>query len=201
MLTIGITGGTGCGKTALLRRVEARGGFGVDCDALYYDLLRTDDALRSALSGTFGDVFLPDGSLDRQKLGSIVFADAKQMEALNRIVFFHVCRAVRAMQTQKRKEGCPLFAIDAINLFQSGLASLCDVTVGVLAPERVRLARIMARDGIDKDYARLRIGAQEPDGFYTARCGHILENGEISSEEFQIQADALLDQLTKENAI
>ena len=84
MLTIGITGGTGCGKTAFLRCIEARGGVGIDCDALYYDLLRTDGALRAALTESFGAVFLPDGSLDRKRLGTAVFSDPAQMETLNR---------------------------------------------------------------------------------------------------------------------
>ena len=70
----------------------------------------------------------------------------------------------------------------------------------MLAPEEVRLRRIMRRDGIERQYALLRIRAQEPDGFYTARCAHILQNGEISPEEFQIQANALLENLIKENA-
>lgn len=79
MLTIGITGQTGCGKTALLRRIEARGGCGVDCDALYYDLLRTDGALRAALTDAFGDVFLPNGTLDRKKLGGLVFQTRRSL--------------------------------------------------------------------------------------------------------------------------
>ena len=188
MLTIGITGGTGCGKTAFLRCIEARGGVGIDCDALYYDLLRTDGALRAALTESFGAVFRPDGSLDRKRLGTAVFSDPAQMETLNRIVFTHVRRAVETIRAREKSAGTALLAIDAINLFQSGLAELCGTTVGVLAPEEVRLRRM------------LRIRAQEPDGFYTARCAHILQNGEISPEEFQIQANALLENLIKENA-
>ena len=200
MLTIGITGGTGCGKTALLRRIEARGGFGIDCDALYYTLLRTDAPLRAALTEAFGEVFLPDGGLDRQRLGARVFSDSAQLERLNQIVFLHVRRAVETIRAREKSAGTALLAIDAINLFQSGLAELCGTTVGVLAPEEVRLRRIMRRDGIERQYALLRIRAQEPDGFYTARCAHILQNGEISPEEFQIQANALLENLIKENA-
>lgn len=200
MLTIGITGGTGCGKTAFLRCIEARGGVGIDCDALYYDLLRTDGALRAALTESFGAVFRPDGSLDRKRLGTVVFSDPAQMETLNRIVFTHVRRAVETIRAREKSAGTALLAIDAINLFQSGLAELCGTTVGVLAPEEVRLRRIMRRDGIERQYALLRIRAQEPDGFYTARCTHILQNGEISPEEFQIQANALLENLIKENA-
>lgn len=200
MLTIGITGQTGCGKTALLRRVEARGGFGVDCDALYYALLRSDDALRAALTDAFGDVFLPDGGLDRKKLAEIVFSDAAELARLNEIVYFHVRRAVEALQTKERARGCALFAVDAINLIQSGLSALCDVTVGVTAPEAVRLARIMTRDGIGREYALQRIRAQESEDYFRAHCAYILENGEISPEEFQIRAEALLDKLIKENA-
>lgn len=200
MLTIGITGGTGCGKTALLRCVEARGGVGIDCDALYYDLLRTDRALRAELTERFGAVFLPDGSLDRKRLGAAVFSDRTQLKALNRIVFAHVRSAVKSIRAREENAGAALLAIDAINLFQSGLADLCDTTVGVLAPEEVRLRRIMLRDGIEREYALLRIRAQEPDSFYTARCAHILQNGEISPKEFQIQANELLEILIKENA-
>ena len=128
MLTIGITGGTGCGKTAFLRCIEARGGVGIDCDALYYDLLRTDGALRAALTESFGAVFLPDGSLDRKRLGTAVFSDPAQMETLNRIVFTHVRRAVETIQAREKSAGTALLAIDAINLFQSGLAELCGTT-------------------------------------------------------------------------
>lgn len=201
MLTLGITGGTGCGKTALLRRIAARGGVTVDCDALYYELLGTDASLRAALTDAFGAVFLPDGSLDRKALGARVFSEPEQLARLNEIVFAHICRAVQTLQAQARAQGCALFGIDAINLFQSGLAELCDATVGVLAPEHVRVRRITARDGIAEDYALLRIRAQEPDDFYRVRCTHLLENGEISPEEFQIKADTLLDQWIKENAI
>lgn len=200
MLTLGITGGTGCGKTALLRRLAARGGCVIDCDALYYTLLDTDEGLRAALRDAFGAVFLPDGRLDRRALGARVFSDAAQLARLDEIVFFHVRRAVETRQRQARAAGCPLFGIDAIKLFQSGLAELCDATVGVLAPEAVRVRRIMARDGIDADYALLRVRAQEEDAFYRTRCTFLLENGEISPEEFQIKADDLLDQWIKENA-
>lgn len=199
MLRIGITGGSGCGKTTLLRRISSRGGEVVDCDALYYALLRTDDALRAALCAAFGAVFLPDGTLDRKRLAETVFSDAEALHTLNTIVFSHVGRAVAARCAQAEERGSALFAVDAINLIESGLDRLCDVTVAVLAPEDVRLGRIMARDGVDEAYAKKRIRAQKSDTFYRENCRYILENGEISQAEFSIYADQLIDRIIKEN--
>ena len=82
MTVLGITGGSGVGKTTLLSRVAARGGVVVDCDAVYHGLLERDTALQSALEREFGP--LRDGSdrIDRKKLGTIVFSDPERLETL-----------------------------------------------------------------------------------------------------------------------
>lgn len=197
MITIGITGSTGCGKTTLLRKISARGGVVIDCDSLYYELLKTDASLREALTAAFGDVFLPDGSLARRKLAARVFANAQELTRLDEIVFFHVGNAVRARKQAAEESGAPLFAIDAINLFESGLAKECDVTLGVLAEKRARMTRIIARDGLTPAQAQSRIDAQKPDKFYRANCSVILENN-TTPEAFEKQTRALLDKICKE---
>lgn len=198
MLTIGVTGGTGCGKTAFLNQIAARGGQIVDCDALYAHMVLEDDALRQDLTAAFGQIFLPDGRLDRKQLAQIVFSDKSRLADLNRIVYHHIGLAVGRLQ-----EACtaPLFAIDAINLLQSGLADLCQVTVAVTAPEEVRLRRIMARDGLTEAEAMMRIRAQEPEAFFRAHCTYTLENGGSDPTEFIYQANQLLDHITKENVL
>ena len=73
-MIIGITGGTGCGKTTLLNQIRQLGGTVLDCDAIYHRLLATDDFLLQAIEDRFPGTVI-QGALDRKKLGSIVFAD------------------------------------------------------------------------------------------------------------------------------
>ena len=198
MLVIGITGPTGCGKTTLLREIEHRGGYIVDCDALYYALLASEEgaALRQELQAAFPAAFDADGTLRRKALGRLVFGDPPRMAQLNEIVFFHVGNAVRARLVHEQSAGRQLFAVDAINLFESGLAALCDTTVGVLAGRETRIARIMARDGLTREYAALRVDAQKPDSFYESHCDWILQNAG-TREQFARTADQYLTNILK----
>lgn len=181
-LVIGLTGPTGAGKTSALRAIERLGGCVLDADAIYHEMLKTDVPLRAALTDTFGEIFLPDGSLDRQKLGTIVFGDAAELEKLNTIIYAHIPRELRRRMDAA---AAPIIGIDAINLIEGGLNAICDHTVAVLSPAEQRVARIMARDGISEEYARLRVGAQKGDDFYRANCTYTLNNTCASAEEFE----------------
>ena len=181
-LIVGITGPTGAGKTSALRALEQLGGCVLDCDAIYHDMLRSDDGLRRALTDTFGSVFTADGHLDRQKLGTLVFGDPQQLERLNTIIFAHL---PRELERRMAASPAPIIGIDAINLVESGLSKLCDRTLAVLAPVEDRIRRIMARDGISEEYARLRVAAQKDDAFYRTHCTDILENTSPAPEAFQ----------------
>ena len=178
-MILGITGGTGCGKTTLLNCIAEQGGLILDCDAIYHELLRNDPALLSAIEARFhGSV--ENGVLQRKKLGSLVFSDEKALSDLNAITH----GAVKA-EVLRRLAGKPrLAAIDAIGLFEGGLAELCDVTVAVIAPEEARIQRLMARDGISRDYALRRMAAQKSAGWFRKKCDYCLENNG-TQEDFQ----------------
>ena len=188
-LIIGITGGSGSGKTTLLNLIRERNGLVLDCDAIYHELLKTDEDLLRAIENRFPGT-VADGELNRKKLGSIVFADEKALLDLNAITH----AAVKDEVLRRLKEAPRLAAIDAIGLFEGGLAEICDVTVAVTAPEDARIRRLMARDGISEEYARARIAAQHSDDWYRQRCRYVLENaGDLDA--FATKCVAFLDTL------
>lgn len=188
MTVIGITGGTGGGKTTALRVVEALGGTVIDCDAVYHELLSSSEQLRAALEKSFPAAFTH--GFDRKKLGQIVFADEKKLLLLNEITHRHVYMAVDAILTELALQGGTLAAIDAIALIESGLGAQCTAIVGVTAPEEARVQRLMAREGISREYAALRISAQKPDSFFRENCDYILENSG-TREAFSDKCSAL----------
>lgn len=183
MKVLGITGGTGCGKTTLLHQVEALGGCVIDCDAVYHRLLETDHDLLAAIDHAFPGV-VQDGVLQRKKLGKVVFGDEAALQRLNALVHPFIIRAVEQRLEQARQDGRPLAAIDAVGLVESGLGQLCDGTVAVTAPAEDRVRRLMVREGIDEDYARLRIAAQKSDSEFAAQCTWQIHNNYATAADF-----------------
>ena len=186
---IGITGGTGCGKTTLLRAIEAKGGLVLDCDAIYHQLLRTDKVMLAAIEARFPGT-VENGELQRKKLGSLVFSDENSLLDLNKITH----GAVKAEVLRRLESKPALAAIDAIGLFEGGLAELCDVTVAVTAPLEDRVKRLMARDGISEEYAKNRIAAQHTQDWFRERCDYeLINDGELDA--FATKCLAFLDKL------
>ena len=189
-MILGITGPTGSGKTTLLNLIRDCGGTVLDCDAIYHTLLTTDKELLAAIESRFPGV-TADGSLDRKKLGAIVFSDPAALQDLNTITHAAVKAAVLEELSKKPK----LAAIDAIGLFEGGLAPLCDVTVAVVAPTKDRIRRIMARDGISEEYARSRIAAQHDVTWFAEKCDYVLQNSG-TKEDCEAACLAFLNQLS-----
>ena len=115
------------------------------------------------------------------------------MARLNDIVYAHL-----VPEAARRAEGHDIVGFDAINVIESGMSLMCCRTVGVIAPAELRVKRIMARDGIDENYARMRIAAQKADTFYYENCTDVLENTEESPQAFEEKALEFFARLIKE---
>lgn len=194
MRIIGLTGGSGTGKGTFAALLRDKGAGWVDADAVYRTLCAEDRDMLAALDAAFGGVVDQNGALDRPKLASIVFADPEKLKKLNAITLPYI-RAT-SLEAMRAQGDCPFVLYDAPTLFEVGADDLCERIIGVLADTETRVARIMARDGLDEPAARARIGAQPDAEFYRARCDYIVENnGGIA--DLQRQADAIFEDLCK----
>ncbi len=172
---IGITGPSGAGKTTALSLLREKGAFVLDCDAVYHELLERDATLLGAIEQAFPGT-VKDGALDRKTLGTVVFSDPDALETLNGITHRFVSEEIGRRLSDFATAGGTLAALDAVELIASGLGEICDLTIGVLADEELRVRRIMARDGIGREAALLRVRAQKPEEYYRQNCGAVVYN-------------------------
>jgi dephospho-CoA kinase len=203
MLIIGITGGTGAGKTSALDSLEQLGALALDCDAIYHELLSDNKEMISELGAGFEGV-LSEGIIDRKKLAEIVFADASALDKLNKITHKYVSQEIKKRVNQWELQGGEIVAIDAIALIESGASKECDIVVGITAPKEMRMNRIIARDEIPASQAEFRANAQKPDSFYEENCDHILHNTAPTIDEFKNECEKffrnIIDEKKKERS-
>lgn len=177
MHLFGLTGGIASGKSVVGARLRERGVPVIDADKLAREaVLPGTDALK-AIVATFGEeVLLGDGSLDRKKLGAIVFADEAKRKALNAIVHPAVSMLTFARSKELRDEGEALVAYEAALIVENGVADAFRPLVVVAAPDDVQIQRMMARDGITEDEAKARLRAQMPLAEKIAKADYVIQN-------------------------
>lgn len=180
MTVVGITGGSGSGKTTALHELEKRGALVLDCDAVYHELLAENRSLIDELALAFPSA-VTDGCVNRNVLGGIVFQDADALHRLNSITHRYIDLEIRRRLCDWAMKGGTLAALDAVELISSGVAALCDFTVAVTASMETRIARIMARDGISREKAELRLRAQRSDDYFIEHCDVTLRNDDSRS--------------------
>ena len=174
---IGLTGQTGAGKTVVSDMLRERGFAVIDCDRVSRDVVSAGTDCLMELVTEFGvEILQADGTMNRHRLGNIVFNDKKKRIRLNEIIFPHIQAAIDMRIASLEKTGCQTVIMDAPTLFESGIDAQCDKVVSVIAPQWTRKRRILARDNITEEQAESRILAQHPDSFYTSRSDFVIEN-------------------------
>ncbi|MGA4842617.1 dephospho-CoA kinase [Streptomyces sp. G45] len=159
MLRVGLTGGIGAGKSEVSRLLVACGAVLIDADRIAREVVEPGtEGLRGVVEAFGPDVLAPDGSLDRPKLGSIVFADPAQLARLNAIV--HPLVRARSAELERAAAPDAVVVHDVPLLTENGLAPLYDVVVVVDASPETQLDRLVRLRGMSADDARARMAAQ-----------------------------------------
>ncbi|MBR3934683.1 MAG: dephospho-CoA kinase [Clostridia bacterium] len=173
-MIVGLTGGTGTGKTSISKIFEKSGYKVINYDLVTRQIYSKGSRCLNEVVETFGkEILTSDGELDRRKLGEIVFSDKNSLDRLNKIVYKYIL-SLTAGEIEKSKNKKLL--LDAPTLFESGLDKSCDVIVGVVAKKELRLNRVAMRDGLLPERVQERINSQKPDEFYFSNCDYVIEN-------------------------
>ena len=178
MKIIGLCGQSGAGKTTALDIFKKSGFATIDCDGISRDVTQADTPCLAELVETFGkDIMNPDKTLNRRRLGEIVFIDREKLATLNAITHKYILEEVEKRLSEYEKSYSAV-VIDAPVLFESGLDKRCDVTLALLADESVRVHRIMKRDLIGEAMAKERISRQLSQERLSALCDFVIYNNE-----------------------
>lgn len=177
MLKVGITGGIGSGKTTICKVFEILGVPVFYADEEAKRVMHTDQVLRTGLLQTFGmPSFTEAGDLNRKYIADIVFSNEAELNKLNALVHPAVFRAFDAWAA--RQVDAPYLLKEAALLFESDSYKMCDLSILVSSPEKMRIDRVMFRDKVTEEQVRLRMARQYTDEQREALADHVLINDE-----------------------
>ncbi len=175
VLTVGITGGIGSGKSTVAKIFEVLGIPVYYADDAAKELMNTDEELKKKIEKHFGKETYAGGKLDRKYLGSQVFNDSFKLDLLNSLVHpVTINHAAKWMQQQTT----PYSIKEAALFFESGSADKIDYMIGVYAPQHIRIKRVMDRDGVTREEVLKRIDRQINEELKMKLCDFIIINNE-----------------------
>ena len=186
MLRVGLTGGIGAGKSEVSRRLAEAGAVLVDADKIAREVVEPGTEGLAAVTAEFGDAVLrADGSLDREALGEIVFADEERRTALNAIVHPLVGRRSQELMAAAPRDAVVVY--DVPLLAETGRSGFYDVVVVVDAPTEVQIRRLVGDRGMTEEQARARIAAQATREQRKAIADVVIDNsGDIAALDEQV---------------
>ncbi len=191
MKIIGVTGGTGSGKSTLCAILGELGTTVVDADKIAREVTLKGGAAYPEIVREFGTGILDDnGEIVRKALGDIVFNDSKKLELLEKITHKHI---FREMEAAIEASMASVVVLDVPLLFQCDFPFNCDLTVAVIADENVRINRIMKRDGLSEAQAKDRIRNQLSDAEYCQFADVVCENNGNSEDMMEFAKKIYFD--------
>ncbi len=191
MKILGVTGPTGSGKSTLSKTAKSLGFYVIDADKISREVTVSEFFLLKELRIAFGNEIIENGALNRKELARRAFKDAESKAKLERIIFPYIKRKIAKNIKKAESEGFTALLLDAPTLFESGLDSVCDKTVAVLASRDIRKGRIISRDNLSETDAEVRLGAAKPDEFFIKHASVVLYNNE-TAQKFQTECNVLL---------
>ena len=193
MKIIGLTGGIGSGKSTVSDYLISKGYYVLDADRIAREIVLPGSEMLIELKAIFGaEIILEDGSLDRKKLGEIVFSDTEKKKMLDKLMHTRILEMIHERILQYR-EGKVIF-IDAPLLFETGLdRSVSEVWV-IDAEDEIRIRRIMERDGLKREDILKRIRSQMGRDEKNRRADAVLDNSGDVKALYQ-QIDKLLENI------
>lgn len=198
MITLGITGRSGCGKSTVTAVFAAAGVPLADADQISREILQPGSPLLPQLAECFGaDLLNADGVLDRRGLADRAFATPEGKRALDALTHPEIIRRIRAAKAAAAAAGSPLFVLDGAVIVGTEAEAECDRLAVVTAPFEISVERIAKRDGISPEMAARRLNAQTPEAVLTAKADYLLRN-DAGLEALEQAAAALCVQLLSE---
>ena len=190
MRIIGLTGGIASGKSTVARMLERLGAAVIDADLLAREVVMPGEPAHHAIVEAFGpEVLQPDGTIDRQRLGQIVFADPASRRRLEEITHPAIGRRAEELLAALRAAGTEVAVYMAALLIEAKVTSRVHEVWVVYVDRDTQLKRLMERDGMGRDEARARIGAQMPMEEKARRGVVVIDNsGDLHRTEEQVTA-------------
>jgi dephospho-CoA kinase len=185
---IGLTGNIATGKSVVSEMLDRLGAEAIDADALAHELMGKGGPVWQAVVREFGqDILCSDGSINRKRLGSIVFADEAALRRLEALV--HPAVIARTAELIERSQE-PVVVIEAIKLIEAGMDKACDALWVTTCRKEQQLARLVEQRGLTEDEARQRIEAQPPQEAKLALADVIIDNsGSLDETWRQVKSE------------
>lgn len=189
MLKVALTGGIATGKSYVLRALRQRGIPCLDADSLAHGVMAAGTEASQAIAARFGDVLTPDGAVDRQKLGPIVFGEDEARRALEAIVHPAVYRAIQAgLRAFELTGGAALAVVDIPLLYETGRAGEFERVIATVCSEASQRERLKAR-GLTESQIGQRLAAQLPAAAKASRADIVIStDGTFAETDVQIAA-------------